>query len=181
METISMAGRARKTGPREKNGRPQRTYGPDRGTEELQRRRAWLAQKGDPVLTVTPLGVLLANSIIDNAVYNAASRYAWLHAILFGRISYAAVKFDDVQRGRGGYTPDEEWLAARRAELERADECFDSRHAYDDVLNLVIFERMPPWLLPGIRTMRDVRESNRLVKALEGLAVALGTKQRKAA
>jgi hypothetical protein len=173
----SMAGRPGKKGAREPNGRLQR--GQDRGTAELQRRREWLAAGGDPAKTATPLDEMLTREMICDATHRAASRFAWLHAMLFGRASWTAVSYDGTH---GGRAPDdsaerEKWYLKLRTELAEYDACFASRHAYDDVMSLVVFGRAPGWLRPRRLAPHHIAEQCRLLRALDDLAIAAGLKR----
>jgi hypothetical protein len=91
-----MRGAARLAGDRvagavSRRGRPpQPRPGIDRGTPELQARRARLAGGGDTALASYPLGILLANGDIGEDAHEAACRYAWLYGFVFGRTGAAA-------------------------------------------------------------------------------------------
>ena len=97
---ISHHGRPRKPGPRELNGRPQRSQR-DTGPRELKSLRKWYAGDGDPALTAYPLGILLANKAISEDQHRAGCQYAWLHWRVFGRPSVAAVRFEFMNRTTG--------------------------------------------------------------------------------
>lgn len=69
-----------------RRGRPRgRQAAIDRGTEELQAKRAALAGDGDPALAEYPLGVLLARRIIDTGQHEAGCYYAFLYGQAIGR------------------------------------------------------------------------------------------------
>lgn len=173
---MAKPGRPRTEGFREPNGRLKR--GPDRGTKEIQARRKWLAQlgpdgkgekPGDENKTSYPLGVMLANSVIDEAQHQAGCRYAFLHMAVFGRRSYATLRWDGLALGRGE-DPDDAWLARLEANLRDADGIFASRKQHDLVVGLCVFERLPRCMLPTIPTWREVREARLLVEGLARLA-----------
>lgn len=175
-----LAGRKRKPGARTRGGRLKaRKPAVDKGTAELQRMRQWLAGHGDPALTSYPLGVLLANGEVTEQQHKAGCRYAFLHAVVFGRASVAAVSFERVGRGWAGDW-DDRWLAAREAELRRLtfrlmEHPARLRMALDSV---VVYERTPRWMRPVRPRPADVREADLFIKALDLLA---GTESRDAA
>ena len=167
-------GRPRKSGSRTKSGRLARRV--DRGQVRLREKRAWLANSefgGDPVKTVYPLGVMFTNGVIGDAEHNSGCRYAWLHALIYGRVSIAGARYDE-QIGRDGFEPDDIWIQARKVELRKADESFSRRRERDEVINLVVYERSPRWLLPCVPTPSDIVQAEVTIEALGKLAGALG-------
>jgi hypothetical protein len=143
----------------------------DGGTKELRRMRAWLAGSGDPALTSYPLGILLANGEITQAQHGAGCRYAFLHAVVFGRPSIAAVSFERVQKGYQGEWNDE-WLVDREQELRGLSMRLKGHPARLRMVldNLVIYERMPRWMQPVRPRLSDCREAGLFVKALKLLS-----------
>ena len=142
----------------------------------MREKRAWLAQAelgGDPVKTVYPLGVMYTNGIIGDAEHDSGCRYAWLHALVYGRVSIAGARYDG-ERGRDGFEPDEKWIAARKEELRLADKSFASRRGRDEVVNLVVYERSPRWLLPCVPVPSDIVQARITLEALGRLSGALG-------
>jgi hypothetical protein len=71
-------GRPRKPGPRTPSGRLSRASGrtADPGAHGVRTRRCWLAQGGQEMLAVYPLGIMRANDVIDEYEHNAGLRYA---------------------------------------------------------------------------------------------------------
>ena len=179
---MNTRGRRRKGGERGKTDRLLQR--PDRGVQKLRQHRAWLSQQvsagGDPMRTVYPLGIMFTNGTIGDAEHDAGCRYAWLHALVFGRTTVAGARYDEMQ-GRDDFEPDAKWIKARRCELDIADEGFASRKERDLVTNLVVFERTPQWLMPVPPTQGDVIEARRTIAGLNNLALALGRKTKGAA
>ena len=147
---------------------------PDRGTPELQRQRAWLAGRGDPALTCYPLGILRANDVIGHAEHEAGCRYAWLHSVVFGRVTPAALAYEPPR------TPVRRWTEERLADIERelaeararvAGVC---RTAVGLLEDLVVHNREPRWMRPVPPRPVDVCHGRIVLLALEELAVFFG-------
>lgn len=169
---MSRRGRPRKPGPRTKNGRLKARRDPkDRGTDELQHMRAWLAGNGNPDHTCYPLGVLLANGAINEHQHEQGCRYAWLHAIVFGRPSIGAARWERIENGHDGDWNDE-WLKHQTRRLEAVQRRLKQHPArLRSTLNeLVIYERTPRWMRPVVPRVSDVREAKLLIDALDVLA-----------
>ena len=81
--------RKRKPGPRTPSGRLSRAYKSpelrDKGTPEVQDKRAYLINGSDPQLAATASGILLANGFLTHEQHAAAMRYSWAHALTCGR------------------------------------------------------------------------------------------------
>ncbi len=179
---MSKLGRKPKFVPRETNGRAQRNR--DGGTEQLQARREWLAGEGDMTKTIYPLGILLANGAITDDAHSAGCRLAWLYAMIFGKVSIGAAAFE---RGRGktigkhvcGDGGECEQCGVEvgwRKEVERTLKALSgiSRHVRDDIVSLVVYERVPNFMRPGFPTLADRRHAER-VKA--GLMILAGDRR----
>ena len=161
---MARPGRKRKDRLQAAEPRPRR----DEGTPELQARRRWYAQQGDPVLTTYPLGILLANEAISEQEHRAACRYAWLNQIVYGRKSVAASRYDDAPRGMDD-SENERWVAARKSDLRRVWEILggDARMVRTVLDNIVVYERTPRFLLPTFPRPSDVVQGLALRRALE--------------
>lgn len=180
---MARPGRKRLAGRRTRSGRLARTpQAADRGTEQLQAVRAWLAQGGNPDLTAYPLGILLANGEISERQHEAGCRYAWLHAIVFGRTSYAAMAFERVSRGRCDDS-DDKWRAVQAARLRAVARKLKAQPAVlrSTVDSIAIYERTPRWLKPVMPRVSDVREAGLLLQALDILAAHFERRLDKAA
>ena len=166
---MTKRGRKPKFVPREPSGRAQRNR--DRGTNELQERREWLAGKGDMSKTTYPLGILLANEAISEEQHSSGCRLAWLYAVVYGKTSIGAAAFE---RGRGMSTravdPKDE--ARWQKEVKRMLRALSgiSRHVRDDVVSLVVYERVPKFMRPGFQADKDVAHSERVQVGLRLLA-----------
>ena len=166
---VARPGRRRKSGPRDSKGRLMPKKAKDRGTNELQKRRAWLAGQGDPNQTSYPLGVLLANGAIEEAEHKAGCEYAWLHAVVFGRMSVAAAQMERLGRSYQGDWNDE-WLAARVIDLKDMVMKLSPARMKMALDNLVVYERAPRFMLPVFQRPSDVRESALIREGLQLLA-----------
>ena len=175
---MSRRGRPRKKGPRERNGRSSRTL-LDGGTEQAQRRRAWLAQGGNETMTTDPLGILRVNNAITENQHRAGCHYALLFQLKFGRTSVAAANYDGFgwrRLAKSASPLDEDWLAARERELERSQQAvarlsIEAKAILDAV---VVFGRVPRWMAPLPPQSNDVREARLLVMALDVIAEVFG-------
>ena len=127
-----------------KRGRP-RLNRPrqDLGTPELIAKRL-AASPGDPTLATNPLDVLKARRIISDEAYGAASYFAALRKMVFGKAHPGAMDLTAVS----GASPEE--FDSAEAEIKYRDACNAmkamSRASLDAVENLVIHERWPGWL-----------------------------------
>jgi hypothetical protein len=57
----------------------------DQGTREFCAKREYLVNGADPQLAATASGILLANGLLTREQYDAAMRYAWAHALVYGK------------------------------------------------------------------------------------------------
>lgn len=71
----------------------------DLGTQELQLKRAMLAQGGDPAASTHPLDLLLARGLIEPQAHRAGWRYAGLYRRVIGRTD---VSYDRLYAGLCG-------------------------------------------------------------------------------
>lgn len=127
-----------------KRGRPP-TNRPriDLGTPEQIHKRAMLSPT-DPTLSTTPLDVLKARNIISDEAHTAASYFAALRKMVFGKAHPGAIDLTAVSG-----MPNE--LDRADAESKYRAACGwmkqQSRASLDAVENLVVHERWPGWLL----------------------------------
>jgi hypothetical protein len=133
--------------------------------------RAWLAGNGDPSFTSYPLGVLLANGAINEHQHEQGCKYAWLHAIVLGRPSVGAARWERLDNGQSGDWNDK-WLRDQSRRLEAVTRRLKQHPArLRMVLNdLAVYEHTPRWMRPVIPRVSDVREAALLVEALNVLA-----------
>jgi hypothetical protein len=153
-----------------KKGRP-RSARPsvDRGTPELQARRARLVGQQDQSLASYPLGVLLANGDVGEDAHQAACRYAWLYGFVFGRTGPAARAWMDAP----GECP-REFPESLEAEIESdfraAAGILAKRPAGKRALeDLVIFNAEPRWMRPVAPGLADVTAARLFHEALGSL------------
>ena len=160
-------GRKRKPGPREPSDRPQRAP-TDRGSPELQARRAWLTPEGgDLNMSAHPIGILHINGAIDGRQYELVCRYAWLYTVLIGKPSAAAASYERMDRRTPREISDEQLIELEaeyhevRARLKRMEP--KGKEVLDAI---AIYGQVPPWLGPCIPTARDAEEGALLKRAL---------------
>lgn len=161
---------------REGNGRAQRHR--DHGTPELQARREFLAGKGDKALTTFPLGILLANEVITEEEYRAGCRFAWLHAVVIGKHSLAAIEFER-SHGKSVREVDEDREAELQDRFRKSMDCFESRRQRDEIVSLCVYERVPRFMRPVIPTGRDILQAQIIKDGLYWLAESYGFIDRK--
>lgn len=166
---MTKRGRKPKPGPREPSGKAQRTR--DQGTEQLQARREWLAGKGDMSKTTYPLGILLVNGEITEEQHSAGGRLAWLYAVVYGRTSIGAAGYE-LGRGTSTREVDPKDEARWQKEVKRTLAALSgiSRHVRDDVVSLVVYERVPNFMRPGFPKDRDIAHAERVKAGLMLLA-----------
>lgn len=166
-------GRPRKSVRRQPNGQPYRPPMRDKGTNELQDRRNYLAGKGDPTLTTFPLGILLANSTITEEEYRAGCRFAWLHAVVIGSHSLAAVEFERTH-GRSLKELDEDREKKIQALWRESLGSLPSRRTRDELVSLCIYERTARFMRPVIPVIKDIVQGNTIKAGLKILAREYG-------
>ncbi len=153
---------------------------PDRGTPELRAKRQALVGGGDPALSAHPLGVLLARREIDDDLYAAGVRYAFLFGKLFGRTKIVA-HYADALIGTRDHTELSDADAAR-FELALRD-CWlamaplgpKAKRLLDDI---AIYERFPSWLLTDRKNAANGVDRGLLQAAL-GVLVAQSSRDPK--
>lgn len=161
---MARVGRPAKAGKRYPGGKL--VVGPqaDKGTDEAQARRAWLA--GDPKnkrdnMTTNPIDVLFANEAISRDEHRIACSYAQL----YGQCLRRAIPPASTGAKGGGDEPGEETQEKREAKLRRMWNVLDlqvaehgrlAREVWD---NLVVHQRYPRWMLPVIPRRSDFREA----------------------
>lgn len=115
----------------------------DLGTPELIAKRM-AASPADTTLSTTPLDVLKARQIISDEAHGAATYFAALRKMVFGKAHPGAIDLTAIS----GASPDE--FDRADAEIKYRDACNAikamSRASLDAVENLVIHERWPSWL-----------------------------------
>jgi len=190
-------GRPRLPGARTKSGRlikPRDTT--DHGSELLQAQRAILAnwaflaktdddteepQMGDKVMTSSALGALFTVGIIDQAQFDAGTRYGRLYAAVAGRVSPPAIVLND---DRAGKAPEDD---AEREERRIRDEASwkaaaaalkaVGRRAKDQVDNAAVFNRRARFLESSVVRPSDARDALALGAGLEALVGAFGMRK----
>jgi hypothetical protein len=141
----------------------------DRGTPELQARRARLAGNGDLALASYPLGVLLANGEIGDDAHEAGCRYAWLYGFVFGRTGAAGRGWMGAPKDEPRELPQQVAAAiesdfrAAAAMLARKPE---GKRALEEI---VVFGREPRWMRPVAPTSADVAAAKSFHAALAAL------------
>lgn len=145
---------------------------PDRGTPELRAKREALVGHGDPVLSAHPLGVLLARDVIDEDLYGAGIRYAFLFGKVFGRTKIVAHYADALVGTRDLAELNDDDVAR----FERAlRDCWQAvqplgpraKRLLDDV---AVYERFPGWILADRLGAEDRADRRLLVASLRAMA-----------
>ena len=140
----------------------------DLGTPELIAKRM-AASPRDTTLSTTPLDVLKARQIISDEAHGAATYFAALRKIVFGKAHPGAIDLTAISSVGNPYE-----LDRGDAETKYRDACAAvkaiSRASLDALENLVIHERWPSWLVARTRSAqpRDYQHFS------TGLAALLG-------
>lgn len=165
-----------------RRGRPKSIAAPhengrDLGTQELQLKRAMLAQGTDPAAATHPLDLLLARGLIGRAEHRAAWRYASLYRRVIGRTEVSYGRLYDGLRGEDGQAlrqiRDEDGLRLAQQHFRLAQTALRSEGPVVAGITerLAVYGAWPDWLLqPVATTHRDLdllrRGLGRLVAAL---------------
>jgi hypothetical protein len=160
--------RKRKNGPREANGRLQRSR--DRGTSEGVARRNLAYGRADIAYA---LCIMAANSVITVGELQACERYGFLHYAVFGRANLAAATYDGERPSGARKTWPDEFVVGRRNDYELARAGL-GEEALNQLDNLVIFERFPRWLKPLQPLPSDVHHAKLLLATIHKLAEGMG-------
>ena len=170
---LATRGRKRKAGPRTKSGklsRAHKTLVRDEGTAEFRAKRARLINGADPALSATASGVLFANGFLTAEQHHAALRYAWAHAVVFGRPWRQACPLADPIGSSP--TPDQ-LIKIAHAKLAQ----MDARLDYDQrlqVANLAVFGLWPGWFTAAKLGLRPMPEDEPQRLALLSGLTAIG-------
>ena len=154
----------------------------DLGTPEALARRQRLAGGGDPVLTESPLGVMLARGLIGQEQHDAGRTYAALYRQSVGRTQLSC------DRHYSQMVADAGRMAATRDEADQAriEERFRrgknrllaaGRRVCEVTENLVVFGVAPRFLearLCGFGGRGDTGELDAVLLGLETLAACYG-------
>ncbi len=141
----------------------------DRGTPELQARRARLAGHGDQPLVSYPLGILLANGDIGEDAHEAGCRYAWLYGFVFGRTGAAAQSWMDAPKGTPREFPHDVAASIERDFRAAASLLAGKNAGKRQLEELVVFGREPRWMRPVAPTAGDVGDARLFHAALATL------------
>jgi hypothetical protein len=189
-------GRKRRAGPRYTCGKRKRTQAndtTDQGASRVQVRREWWVtyetakgevMTGDLALADYPLGTLYTNGSINDDMWRAGSRYAWLYCARVGRsVHVTATALDPLPPGKDEDTAEQQDRRARWGqEFHAAQAALGGRRALRDALeNLVVYERIPRWMRPQVPRESDIQEARMVLEALTMLASHFGYGQRRAA
>jgi hypothetical protein len=124
----------------------------DRGTVELQRKRAALARGLDPASAAHPLDLLLAQGAIDAEAHQAGLAYAGLYRRLAGRTDvscarrYAGFGLASGSAGRTGANDNDPILPHRRFRLAQAALAAEGRAAFLLTERVAVFADWQSWL-----------------------------------
>jgi hypothetical protein len=181
--TVTRRGRPRKDVPANDNT-------PDRGTAELQTKRAAAARGGPGEATTHPLDMLLAHGLIDAAESSAGWHYAALYRRVIGRTEmsygrlYAGLAGESRSRATGAPADplaSEAALAAAQALFRTAQAALRSEGAVIAGITerLAVFGAFPDWLLAKDETALHARALLR--RGLQQLALVFRTSKGRSA
>jgi hypothetical protein len=166
-------GRKPKPGRRTKCGRLSRAYKDpeirDHGTEEFVAKRLALVNGGAPELSATASGILLANGCITNEQHSACQRYAWAHALSYGRAWGQVCPLGDPV----GWQHTDTMVEIAKDRLAKMDHRL-SKPERLRVANLAVFGFLPQWFYIergiGRRMPEDERERQELLAGLDAIS-----------
>lgn len=170
-----MAGRKRKTGNREPNGRLQRKPAIDKGTPELQARRKYDVADGNPELSFNLLGILQANNQITDHQRRVGMEYRRLYGVVYKRPDVPASPLDGTDHGTP-VEPDELYIRRCKTRLHTMEEVLldlikrEGRLVKDVWDNLVLFDRRPRWMCPVCPRPSDIREAKLFLLAIRKIS-----------
>lgn len=181
---LSRGGRPRKDGDRHPNGELKSIR--DYGTPELQqKRRAAVGdgptednpKKGDTSLSTCPLDVAIARGLVDDETEKVANDFGRWYRMIYGK---AHAKAANLTGAVSGEEPSEDALFKAKAKLESATAVLmmTGRVSYDAVVNFVVYERYPKFLL---NNREPQGAEKRLFEGLKALADWRRGEQRRAA
>jgi len=170
-----------------KRGRPKKVKAAndnnpqDFGTQELQLKRATLAQGMDPAMTAHPLDLLLARGLITAQAHRAGWRYAGLYRQVMGRTEVSYGRLYESLSGETGRTQhhngDDGDLAAAQMSFRQAQAALRAEGPVVAGITerLVVFGAWPDWLTRHVTPAhRDLdlllRGLRRLVAGARGAA-----------
>ena len=182
-----------------KRGRPRtRSDGPDRGTPELQARRAFLACGGDPAMTDNPLGAMLAYGKLDvagsgwrarsrelgAARHEAGRLFSEARNILFGMPGAPAAPMEPHIKGVVADALDDATVIRIRQRYEAAQRTLThaGHHCRSEVVNIAVYGNWPEHhsLEFGVMTVDELfshpcrRRHEALLAGLDALAEEYG-------
>jgi hypothetical protein len=172
---LGRGGRPRKEGPRTKSGRLSRAgkTNPevrDQGTRQFIAKRAAMVNGGAPELSATASGILFANGFLTSEQHNAALKYGWAHATVFGLVWRQQCLLGEPI---WGWTdPSDGRAAAAKKKLAHMDRKLtdEQRQA---VANVAAFNAIPNWFYVERLKLRelpeDVAERQALISGLDAL------------
>lgn len=172
-----------------KRGRPKKVTAAndntlqDFGTQELQLKRATLAQGTDPATTAHPLDLLLARGLISAPAHRAGWRYAGLYRQIMGRtdVSYGRLyaglcgvneRGEDGRAAKLDDDGDKLRLAQQRFRHAQALLRAEGPVVAGITERLAVYGAWPDWLLGPMTPTH--RELNLLRRGLGRLAAAAG-------
>lgn len=150
-----------------KRGRPRKQISlsqQDHGTPELQQKRKQGA-------TLEALDYCLKYHIIDEDHYLQGRRLAWLYRLRYGKTHVTAISLDDSDKA-AFVERDERWTKAREVELKEALLVLTEAGMLAPVINLCVYNGLPPLLKQHPHKTDALREVERLQKGLSLLVSA---------
>ena len=146
---------------------------PDHGTPEQILRRQELVGNGDPALSTTALGILLAHEVISREQYDAGETYAKLRFKAFGKPFPKASQMGEVVHEH--ITSEDTLHDFDQAQARKRYEELDrelrrkGRKYRDEVYNIAVESRFPRWARKEVHIR--VSDPKRKEAFTEGLRV----------
>lgn len=151
----------------------------DRGTVELQRKRAALARGADPAAVAHPLDLLLERGTIDEAAHRAGFIYAGLYRRIAGRTDVSCRRlYEGLGSGSGSagrVAANDDDPPFPEARFRRAQRALGAlgHAAFRATERVAVFAEWPGWLISGDRSVEARDGALEIRRGLAALAQAL--------
>ena len=147
---------------------PTRARAPGPGHPEFQNKRQYLINGADPQLAATASGILLANGCLTQGQHTAALRYAWAHALVYGKPWRQICPLGDPV---GSEPPKMQAIA--KDKLAKMDARLDHKQR-KAVADVAVFGFLPMWWIAAKLRLRampeDESDRQALLSGLDALA-----------
>ncbi len=163
-------GRKRKIGERRGGRLIQQPKMYDGPTPQVEARRAWFSHARYGGSEDYPLGVMLINEVITEREHQDLCHVGWIHLVLFGRPSLAAGYHEAIAAGKSTRAESSQKRVQMKYDELRKNL---SDEVYNVIRDIVVFGKMPRWLLPTAPRIIDVQNYDKFRAAVDELTKVL--------